>query len=127
MNLSPQAKAVVKDFAEMIAGRSPQAAAAGARESPHASTPMADDFVSLHLHLHDRPSRVEHIHFQNLKLVCDSTRSPGTWRNRFLLTSSTLVLSVRFLTSERPSGSSLPPVKPELLKPVCTYYASSSS
>jgi hypothetical protein len=36
----------VKDFAEIIAGRSPQAAAAGARESPHASTPMADDFVS---------------------------------------------------------------------------------
>jgi hypothetical protein len=47
-----QARAVVKDFAEMIAGRSPQAAAAGARESPHASTPMADDFVSPFLHLH---------------------------------------------------------------------------
>ncbi|KAG7575272.1 hypothetical protein FFLO_00436 [Filobasidium floriforme] len=42
-----EARAVVKDFAEMIAGRSPQAAAAGARESPHASTPMADDFYSV--------------------------------------------------------------------------------
>jgi hypothetical protein len=37
----------VKDFAEIIAGRSPRAAAAGARESPHAHSPMADDFVSM--------------------------------------------------------------------------------
>lgn len=32
----------------MIAGRSPQAAAAGARESPHAHNPMSDDFVCIY-------------------------------------------------------------------------------
>jgi hypothetical protein len=57
-----QARAVVKDFAEMIAGRSPQAAAAGARESPHASTPMADDFVSLFLHLHCKLYQNQYVH-----------------------------------------------------------------
>jgi hypothetical protein len=35
----------------MIAGRSPQAAAAGARESPHAHNPMSDDFVSIYIDL----------------------------------------------------------------------------
>lgn len=41
-----EAKAIVKDFAELIGGRSPAAAAAGAREMPHAQGSIEADFVS---------------------------------------------------------------------------------
>jgi hypothetical protein len=41
-----EAKAIVGDFAELIAGRSPKAAAAGAREMPHAQGSIEADFVS---------------------------------------------------------------------------------
>lgn len=41
-----EAKAIVSDFAELIAGRSPKAAAAGAREMPHAQGSIEADFVS---------------------------------------------------------------------------------
>ncbi|KAI5450597.1 hypothetical protein NCC49_002856 [Naganishia albida] len=41
-----EAKAIVSDFAELIAGRSPKAAAAGAREMPHAQGSIEADFIN---------------------------------------------------------------------------------